>query len=98
MVREEVMAAVAGVCRVVAVAQEAARVEIAAARMKVAATEEAVTVPIVPVVAATAVVADLMTAVGDANGEVTSERSATRKIATYSQSVLARAHRTRRCW
>ena len=70
MVHEEVMAAVTGVCRVVAVAQEAARVEIATATMEVAAAEAAAAVPIVPVVVATAAVAGLMAAVGDANGGV----------------------------
>ena len=60
-----------------------------------------------PAVVATAAVADLMAAVGDATGGATSGRSAPRRRVTSSPSVLgarvldtrgAHAHRTRWCW
>ena len=68
-VRDEVVAAVAGAPRAVAAAGTAARWEVAAAS-------------VVPAVVATAAVANLIVAVGDATGRVTSGRSAPRKKAT----------------
>ena len=91
---------VVGVSRAVAAVGTAIRVEVAAAK------EEA-TLPVVPVVVATAVVEDLLTAVGDATRGATSGRRAPRRRVTSSPSVLgarvlatrrAHAHRTRRCW
>ena len=96
--------AAAGVVRDEVVAAVAAG---AAARVEVAVAEEAVAAPVVPEVVATAAVADLMAAVGDTTGGATSGRSAPRRRATSSPSVLgarvlatrrAHAHRTRRCW
>ena len=114
MVRAEVVSAVAGAPRAVAVVGAGAGVkvaaemaEVAAARVEVAAAEEAASVPIVPAVVATATGEYLMAAVGDATGGATSGRSASRRRGTSSSSVLgawvlatrkARAHRTRRCW
>ena len=66
--RDEVVAAVAGAPRAVDVAGAAAKVEVAAA-------EEAAAAPVQPSVVATASVADLLTAVGDATGGITSGRS-----------------------
>ena len=60
----------------------------AAARVKVAAAEEVAAAPIVPAVVATAAVADLLAAVGDATEGATSRRNAPRRRATYSPSVL----------
>ena len=68
MVRDEVVVAVAGAPRAVTAVETAIRVEIAAA--------EAAAAPAVPVVVATAAVAGLLVAVGDAVGGVTSGRSA----------------------
>ena len=68
---------------------------------------EAAVAPVVPAVVATAAVADLLAAVGDAIGGATSGRSAPRRRVTSSPSVLgaqvlatrrAHAHPTRRCW
>ena len=92
----EVVAAIAGAPRTVAAVGAAARVEVAAA-------EEAVAAPVVPAVVAT----DLLAAVGDATGGATSGKSAPRRRVTFSSSVLgarvlaarrAYAHRARRCW
>ena len=99
-VRDEVVVAVAGTPRAVAAAGTAIRVEIAAA-------EEVAAAPVVPVVVATAAVANLMVAVGDATGAATLGRSVRRRRVTSSPSVLsarvlasrrAHAHRMRRCW
>ena len=100
VLRDEVVAVVAGASRAVAAAGAAARVEVTAA-------EEAAAVPVVSAVLATAAVADLMAAVGDATGVATSGRSGPRRRVTSSPSVLggwglarkgAHAHRARRCW
>ena len=97
MVRGEVVAAVAAASRPVAAAGAAARVEVAAA-------EEATAAPVAPAIVATVAVADPLVAVGD--GAATSGRSAPRRRAISSPSVLgarilvtkrADAHRTRRC-
>ena len=107
MVRDEVVATVTGASRAVAAAGAAGRLEVAEARMEVAATEKAAAAPVVPAVVATAAVANLMAAVGDATGGATSRRSSPKRRATPLQSVLgarvlvtrrARAHRTRQCW
>ena len=99
VVRDEVVAAVTGTPRAVAAAGTVTRVEVAAA-------EEAAAAPVVPTVVATAAVADLMAAVGDITGGATSGRSAPRRRATSSPSVLgarvlaarrAHTHRMRRC-
>ena len=67
---------------------------------------EAAEAPVVPALIAMVAVADLLAAVGDEREEVTLGRSAPRKRATLSPSVLsarvsatrrAHAHRTRRC-
>ena len=90
MVRDEVVAAVAGASRAVAAAGAGARVELAA-------TEEATGAPIVSAVVAMAVEADLMAAVSDATGGATSRRSAPRRKVTSSPSMLgARVLATRR--
>ena len=100
MVRNEVVTAVAGVPRAVGAAGAAARVEITAA-------EEAEAAPVVPAIVATAAVEDLLAAVGNATGGDTLRRSAPRRRATSSPSVLGawvlttrrvQARRTRRCW
>ena len=70
--RDEVVSAVTGAPRAVAAVGVATRVEIAA-------TAEASAAPVVPAVIATAVVADLLAAVGDATGGATSERGAPRE-------------------
>ena len=97
---DEVVVAVAGASRAVAAAGTAARVEVASA-------EEAAAAPVVPAEVATAAATDLKAAVGDATGEVTSGRTAPRRRATSSPSVLgarvlatrrAHAHRMQRCW
>ena len=67
--RGEVVAAIAGAPMAVTTAGTAMRVEVAAA-------EEAAAAPVVPAVVATAAVANLMAAVGDATGGATSGRSA----------------------
>ena len=94
------MATVAGAPRAVAAAG-------AAARVKVATAEEEAAAPELPAVVAMVAVADLLAAVGDATRRATSGRSAPRRNATSSPSVLgarvlakrrAHAHRTRRCW
>ena len=77
MVRNEVMATVAGAPRAVAVARAAARVEIAAAK-------EAAAAPVVPAVVATTAVGDFLAAVGDVTGGATSRRSVPRRRATSS--------------
>ena len=69
MVRNEVVAAITGGPRTVAVAG-------AAARMEVAAAEEVAAAPVVPAVVATAAVVDLLVAVGDLPGGATSRKSA----------------------
>ena len=69
MVRDEVLVMVAGPPRTMATAGVAAQVEIASA-------EEAAAAPVMPEVVATAEVADLLAAVGDATGGATSGRSA----------------------
>ena len=79
--RDDVVAAVAGVPRAIAAAGIAARVE-------VAAVEEAAVVPVVPAAVATTAGADLMAAVGDATRGALSGRSAPRRRATSSTSVL----------
>ena len=68
MVRDEVVAAVAEAPRAVAAVGAAARVE-------VAASEEAAAAPVVPALVATVAVADLMAAVGDPTEGATSGRS-----------------------
>ena len=60
----------------------------AAARVKVAAAEEVAAAPIVPAVVATAAVADLLAAVGDATEGATSRRNAPGRRVTYSPSEL----------
>ena len=62
--RDEVVAAAAGAPRAEASAGAVIRAEVAAA-------EDAAAAPVVPAVVATAAVADLMAAVGDATGEAT---------------------------
>ena len=69
VVRAEVVAAVVGVPRAVSAAGAATRLEVTAA-------DEAAAVPVVPAVVATAAVADLLAAVGDATGRAASGRSA----------------------
>ena len=100
VVRDEVVAAAAGAPRALAMVGTEARVE-------VAASEEAAATPVVSAVVATAEVADVMVAVGDATGGATSGRSALRRRVTSPPSVVgarvlatrrARARRTRRCW
>ena len=81
VVRDGVVTAVAGTPRAVALVGAAARVELAA-------TEEAAAAAVVPVVVATAAVADLLVAVGDATKGATSGRSAPRRRANPSPSVL----------
>ena len=78
MVRDEVVAAVAGASSAVAAAGVGARVEVAPAGLEVETAEGAVAAPVVPTVVATTAVADLMDAIGDATGGVTSGRSAPR--------------------
>ena len=99
-VRDGVVTAVAGAPRTVAAAGSAIRVEVAAA-------EDAAAAPVVPTVVATAAVADLMAAVGDATEGAKTRRSAPRRRVKSSPSVLgarslatrrARSHRTRGCW
>ena len=94
MVRDEVVAAVAGAPRAVAAAGTSARVEVAAA-------------PVVPVVVAAAAVADLLVVVVYATGGAISGRNAPRRRASSSPSVLgarvlatrgAYAHQTQWCW
>ena len=60
----------------------------AAAKVELAAAEEAAAAPKVPALVATAAVADLVVAVEDAIGETTSGRSVPRRRATSSPSVL----------
>ena len=108
VVRNEVVAAVAGTPMAMAAAGAAARVEVVAARVEVAtAEEEATAAPVVPAVVATATVADLVAAVGNATGGATSGRSAPRRRATSSPGVIGarvlptrkpHAHRTRWYW
>ena len=104
---DEIVAAVAGEPRAMAAAGAVSRMKVAEARVEVAAVEEAAAAPIVPTVVATAAVADLMAAVGDAPGGATSRKSTPRRRATSSPTVLgaqvlatsrAHVHRTRRCW
>ena len=78
--RDKVVAAIAGEPRAVAVAGLATRVE-------VAAVEEAVAPPVVPAVVATAAVADLMAAVGDARGLIRE------KCTTKEREFLAKCAR-----
>ena len=61
---DKIVAAVTGVPRAVAAAGAATRVEVASA-------QEAAAAPVVPTVVATAAIADLMVAVGDATGGAT---------------------------
>ena len=75
VVRNEVVAAVAGAPRVVATAREEARVEVAAARVEAAAVEEVAATPVVPAVVTTVAVADLMATVGDTIRGATSGRA-----------------------
>ena len=81
-VRDQVVAPVEGAPEAMAAAGTAARVE-------VAAVEEAAAASVVPAVYATVAVADLMAAVGDASGGVTSGRSAPLRRVTSSPSMLA---------
>ena len=78
--RDEVVAAVAGAPRAVAVAGTSRRMEAVEA-------EEATTAPVVSAVVATAVVVDLMAAVGGAAGRATSGRIAPPRRVTSSRSV-----------
>ena len=97
---DKVVNAVAGALRAVAATGAAARVE-------VAATEEAVAAPVVPAVVPTAAVAHLLAVVGDATGGAPSGKIAPRRTATSLPSELgtrvmatrrAYSHQTWRCW
>ena len=81
MVSDEVVVAFTGALRYVATAGVATRVEVVAAEDEAAA-------PVVPAVVATAAVADLLAAAGDATGGATSGRRAPLRRATSSPSVL----------
>ena len=81
MICDEVVAAVAGAPRAVAAVGTAARLE-------VAATEEAAAAPVVPAVVTTAAVSDLLAACGDATGRAASGRSPPRRKVISSLSVL----------
>ena len=105
MVRDKVVAAAAAASSPVSTAGARARVEVTAARVEVATAEELAAAPVVPAVVATAAVADLMAAVGDATGGAISGGSAQRRRVTSSPRVLgarvlatnrAHAHRMRR--
>ena len=97
--RDEVMAAIVVAPKVMAAAGAAATVEVAAA-------EEAAAAAVAAAAVVTVAFADLLVAVGNATGGVTSGRSAPRRRATSSPSVpgarvlatrRAHGHRTRRC-
>ena len=90
VVRDEVVAAVSWAPRALATAGAAARVEVAAARAEEPAAGEAGAAPVVPAVVATAAVADLMAAVGDAVGGTTSSVLGVRVLAMRAHVLIGR--------